>query len=214
MPADAGDTLLIQFARCPEVGAVKTRMIPNLSPQQACDLHCDLVRWTARRLVACRLGPVRLAVTGDVSHPLFADCRDLGVNQVVEQEGGDLGERMYRALGAGLAHYRKVILVGSDCPELDRACLQQAVAALERVPVVLGPAADGGYVLIGAREISREIFREIDWGSSSVYARTVSRLEDAAISWEALPVKRDVDRPGDLAYWSRVKARGGLGGPA
>ena len=208
MPADASDTLLIQFARLPQAGAVKTRMIPHLSPQLACELHCELVRWTARRLVASRLGQVQLSVTRDVYHPLFTSCRDLGVSEVVEQGGGDLGERMYHALRAALAIYRKVILVGSDCPDLDRTCLQQAVEALERVPLVLGPAEDGGYVLIGAREVSWEIFRGIDWGSSSVYARTVSRLEDAAIDWEALPAKRDIDRPDDLAYWELVKARG------
>lgn len=78
----AGDTLLLQFARSPVPGAVKTRMLPTLSPQQACDLHCELVLWTCRRLLDSGLGTVELAVAGDLGAPLFEECLGLGASRL------------------------------------------------------------------------------------------------------------------------------------
>ena len=102
MLPEANGILLLQFAKWPVLGEVKTRMIPHLSPQQAVDLHCELVLRTTRTLVESQLGPVHLAVAGDTSHPLFAACRDLGVSRVTRQSGIGVGERMYRALRTGL----------------------------------------------------------------------------------------------------------------
>ena len=205
MPPDGGAPLLIQFARSPVLGAVKSRMMPHLSPEDALALHCELVRWTTRNLVRSRLGPVQLAVAGDSSHALFETCRSLGVSEIVSQSGDGLGERMYRALRAGLEHHDAVVLVGSDCPRLDRAYLAGAGRSLKRAEIVLGPADDGGYVLIGARKISPEVFRNIDWGTASVYRQTVERLDGAGIAWQALPITRDIDRPEDLDYWEAIK---------
>ena len=98
--------------------------------------------------------------------------------------------------------------MGSDCPGLDRAYLADAVAALGRVQVVLGPAADGGYVLIGASEITPDVFRNIEWGTASVYRQTTERLEGQGLSWAALPVRRDIDRPADLPHWEAIRERG------
>ncbi|MCB1709492.1 MAG: TIGR04282 family arsenosugar biosynthesis glycosyltransferase, partial [Halioglobus sp.] len=153
MAADRDGCLLIQFAREPVAGAVKTRMIPQLTPQQACDLHSELVLWTAGRLAAARLGRVELAVAGDRGHALFQRCLGLGVAGLSAQRGADLGERMHNALLDGLTRFERVLLVGSDCPGIDRAYLVQALAALEQAEVVLGRAEDGGYVLIGARRV-------------------------------------------------------------
>jgi glycosyltransferase A (GT-A) superfamily protein (DUF2064 family) len=101
-----------------------------------------------------------------------------------------------------------VVLVGSDCPGLDRAYLARAINSLSRAEIVLGPAEDGGYVLIGARNITPEVFRGIEWGTSSVYRQTASRLIGAGVDWQALPTNRDIDRPGDLAYWEAIKDTG------
>lgn len=207
MPADNVDTLFIQFARSPVRGEVKTRMIPHLSASQAMSLHCELVRWTACKLVSANLGTVQLAVAGDCCHSLFDECRAMGVAEVIPQVGDGLGERMYRALQHGLESYASVVLVGSDCPGLDAGYLARAVSALGRARVVLGPAVDGGYVLIGATEISADVFTNIDWGSASVYRQTVARLEDQDITWSALAEKRDIDRPEDLPHWEAMRQR-------
>ena len=204
-PESAASVLLQQFARAPAVGRVKTRMMPQLTAQQACDLHCDLVLWTTRQLVACGLGDVELWSTGAAVHPLFKQCQELGVAAVCEQTGADLGERMYGALCAGLARYDKVILVGSDCPGLNDAYLKRAVAGLDTVPVVLGPATDGGYVLIGARQVDRALFHNIAWGTAQVYRQTTEALQRLDMDWLALDALQDVDRPEDLAAWEAMK---------
>jgi rSAM/selenodomain-associated transferase 1 len=198
-------TLLIQFARAPVVGQVKTRMMPDLTPQQACELHCELVLWTSATLAESGLGEIQLSVAGAAAHPLFDRCLALGVNEISPQRGADLGERMYRAIHAGLQRYTNVILVGSDCPAIEGAYLAQALRALDRAPLVLGPARDGGYVLIGAREIHRGLFEGIPWGTEQVYSKTIEAIGNLGLNWAALTVLADVDRPEDLAAWYTLR---------
>ena len=206
MAASAADCLLVQFAREPVAGAVKTRMIPHLSPEQAMTLHCELVRWTAVTLVSAGLGPVELAVAGQTGHALFQECCRAGVTSVSCQRGRDLGERMYNAISAGLNRCERVILVGSDCPGIDRAYLMRARDALDHSELVLGPATDGGYVLIGARMVLPEIFHGITWGTASVLAETRRALLATGVTWAELPTLADIDRPDDLALWEQVRA--------
>lgn len=116
---------------------------------------------------------------------------------------------MYRAILGGLARHDRVILVGSDCPWIDRAYLQSALAALETAPLVLGPALDGGYVLIGARQIRPELFSRISWGTEVVLAQTRMRLEELGWRWRELPALRDVDRPEDLHAWRALRHAAG-----
>lgn len=201
----SAEVLLIQFARSPREGEVKTRLIPHLGAAGACELHCELTRWTCGQLLASELGPVELAVAGGIDHPLFDNCRAQGVNRIYAQQGADLGQRMYHALHAGLARAACVILVGSDCPGIDPEYLQQAVLALCSASVVLGPAADGGYVLIGARRISEAVFSGIPWGTELVFAKTVQALDAARLDWVALPVLTDIDRPSDLPVWDALR---------
>jgi len=208
MAAEAG-TLLLQFARAPVPGAVKTRLIPRLGPAGACDLHRELVVRTCRTLLDARLGPVELWVEGDTGDTLFRRCRSLGVAAVRPQAGADLGQRMYHALREGLTRHARVLLVGSDCPDLDRHYLASAVGALDTSPVVLGPALDGGYVLIGARQVDPSLFRAIDWGTDRVLAQTGDRLRRLDWSWRALAPLADVDRPEDLDRWEWLPASRG-----
>lgn len=198
------DVLIIQFAREPVPGMVKTRMLPELSPEQACELHRELVFWTAKILAASGVGDVELSVAGNTGSPLFQQCTALGVQAVRRQSGSDLGERMYGALAEGLSRYSKVLLVGSDSPQIDRSYLEGAVTALDDNDVVLGPAEDGGYVLIGLRSVDRRWFEDIVWGVETVYAETVRQLELTQAKWQALPVLRDIDRPEDLPLWRDI----------
>ena len=197
--------LLLQFAREPVEGAVKTRMMPHLSAQQACQLHCELVLWTSGQLAASCLGDTELCVAGDPGHPLFARCSERGMHRISQQRGEDLGERMFVALRDSLRRYSKVILVGSDCPAIDRVYLEQAVRGLDKAPLVLGPADDGGYVLIGASCINGALFDNIPWGTARVYAATVLAMRQQGLHWLELPALADVDRPDDLAAWQQLR---------
>lgn len=201
--ADAGTgTRLLQFARCPVPGRVKTRMLPALTPEAACDLHSELVREVCTGLLAARLGAVELWVEGAQDHPLFQECLALGASDVRPQQGADLGERMQHALADGLCRAQQVLLVGSDCPGMDRDYLMQAAAALNSHDLVLGPALDGGYVLIGCRcRLPPTLFQDMPWGTSAVLELTRCRAADRGLKVAELRGLRDIDRPEDLAWW-------------
>ncbi|MGZ5037911.1 MAG: TIGR04282 family arsenosugar biosynthesis glycosyltransferase [Usitatibacter sp.] len=185
------------FAKAPVPGAVKTRLAAHLGAERAAGLHAELARHAVSIAVASGLGPVELWCAPDETHPFFVQCaREFGV-ALVPQGGGDLGERMGRAFDASFSRGRALVLIGSDCPELDAEALRAAAAALRKYDAAIAPAEDGGYVLIAlARPVPR-VFAGIAWGESDVMERTRSRLTESRASWKELPASWDVDRPED-----------------
>jgi hypothetical protein len=118
------------------------------------------------------------------------------------QVGADLGTRLQNAIAPHFAQGRdRVLVIGIDCPELSVAILQQAQDALTAADVVLGPAADGGYYLIGLRVWEPNLFTGISWGSAQVFAQTQARVRAARLTLATLPTLRDVDEPEDLPVW-------------
>ena len=153
------------------------------------------------------LGEVQLQVAGNPDAAVFRQCSELGVARVCRQSGADLGERMYLALRDGLATHRKVLLLGSDCPFIDKAYLGAAIEALDEAPVVLGPATDGGYVLIGAKRVDPALFKGVSWGGAEVYAQTLAALGRLGWRHVELATLSDIDRPEDLPLWQACRAR-------
>jgi len=117
------------------------------------------------------------------------------------QRGGDLGERMYHALAQGLSRGSAVVLVGSDCPGLCEQYLAEAFSALEDADVVLGPAQDGGFVLIGCRQVRDGMLNGISWGRGEVLKQTLRQLATRGLSVALLTELYDVDTPADLQRW-------------
>lgn len=189
---------IAQLARAPEPGRVKTRMVPALSPQRAAQLHAAMVLYTCRRL--CRAGPLQLWVAGDEGAPVFADCLAAGAGKLCRQQGDDLGQRMAYVARQVLADHEKVILVGSDAPALDADYLEQARKALDASEVVFGPAADGGYVLLGLTRPVPELFSGIPWGTDRVLERSLESLERLGVTAVLLETLPDIDRPEDLRF--------------
>lgn len=200
-----GSVLLLQFAKEPVAGQVKTRMQPHLSPQAASELHEELVHWVCLGLCQSRLGDVELYYTGAAEHPVFRACQALGLKRLRPQRGKDLGQRMHSAMADGLQRYAHVILVGSDCPAIDSAYLRSAVEGLNHSDLVVGPAHDGGYVLIGARRIAGGLFEGVEWGTAAVLAQTLERSAGLGYSVEVLDTLFDIDRPEDLPHWRALR---------
>ncbi|MGD8564277.1 MAG: TIGR04283 family arsenosugar biosynthesis glycosyltransferase [Desulfarculaceae bacterium] len=194
---------LIIFTRLPQPGQTKTRLIPVLGKQGAADLHAQLGAHTAqvaRELRARRQVEVEVRYTGGGRDAASAW---LGAGFLYQDQGqGGLGQRMHLALSQALGQgCQRVVLVGTDCPGRDQAYLQKAFDALRSVDLVLGPAQDGGYHLVGLSRPAAAIFQGIDWGTDQVLQQTLSVAQAQGLSFRLLAPLADVDRPEDLKVW-------------
>ena len=198
------DAVVLVFARAPLPGRAKTRLAAKLGPWRAARLQARLTERALRSALASRCGPVELHGTPGNRHPFFLrEQRRLGI-LVKKQSGRDLGERMHRALVGALRKHRYAILIGVDAPELRGRDLRRALRLLRSgADMVLAPAEDGGYALIGCRRAPRPVFEHVDWGGNEVWRQTVQRLERLRMRWRALRVVWDVDRPEDLERLGR-----------
>ncbi len=188
-------TGLAIFAKAPMSGQVKTRLAPAIGLDAAARLHARMVTHTLELAHQAQLEAVTLWVWPQATDPrLIEQCHRLGISIAVQQ-GEDLGQRMAHACeGAG-----PQIIIGADCPGITSRLLQLAASTLNAgADVVLTPAQDGGYVLIGLRQPQPELFRNIAWGSADVLNQTRTRIGELrlqAVEFESL---WDVDRPEDL----------------
>lgn len=197
--AAGGAIPVVVFARAPVAGAAKTRLAPRLGADGAARLHAALVERTVRTALDAGLGPVELCCAPDVAHPFFAHCAARYRIALAAQEPGDLGARMHAALARVAPQAGGALLIGSDCPAMTAGYLRAAAAALTAgADAVLGPAEDGGYVLIGLRRAAAEVFEAIAWGAPDVLAATRARLAALGWRWRELAALWDVDRPQDL----------------
>lgn len=191
---------LIVFTRYPEPGSTKTRLIPALGPAGAADLArrlgLDTLAWA---LALARQEPLRLEVRHDGGDEV-AMRTWLGRAPLYRPQGpGDLGQRMARALHQALQEgEQRVVLVGTDCPGRDDRLLSRAFSALATHDLVLGPARDGGYHLVGLRRPAPEIFEGIAWGGQRVLSQTLAAAGRAGLSMHLLGTLPDIDRPEDL----------------
>lgn len=189
---------ILFFAKTPVAGQVKTRLQPVLGEAGALQLHQQLICYGWQQLQRGAQAPLQLWASTGGGEDFFRQLD--GVSHIHQQRGRDLGERMHNATRDALADAEFVLVVGADCPSVDGAYVAQALALLAAgTPVVLGPADDGGYVLIGLRAATAVAFANIDWGQPQVLQQTRERLRLAGVHWQELPVKWDVDRPEDLA---------------
>lgn len=184
------------FTRFPTPGAAKTRLIPAVGAQGAARVHRRLVEQTIHTVRASGVA-FELRHTGAVA-AAFADWLGDDV-PLVEQGAGDLGDRLARAAAPA-------ILIGSDAPGLTPAHLRDAATALARADAVIGPAADGGYWLLGIARPMPSLFVDMPWGTDRVAAETLHRLAAAGIDPIRLPMLDDCDRPEDLARWPDLVA--------
>lgn len=201
---------LLLFTKPARAGRVKTRLIGDLSADEAAQLHAAFVEDLLERL-RCGEFELRLAWALDPGEEVPA-----GPVPGVRQLGDDLGERLYRALREAGEEAEMVAALGSDHPTLPVELVHRAFDTLERgAEVVLGPAEDGGYYLIALRAgaVSRRLFEGIAWSTDRVFPETLDRCRILGLRTELLPEAPDVDTPEDLRRLAARMAGGDLGCP-
>ena len=194
---------IILFTRYPRPGQAKTRLIPALGAEGAAMLQRFMTQRAAavlRRAARGRGIGLEVRHTGATEQEMRAWLGEAFAYR--PQGGGDLGGRMNRVLGGALAEgCPQAVLVGSDLPDLRPEMLTRALDALESRDLVLGPAKDGGYYLVGLSRPAPDLFAGVDWGTDSVLDVTLARAGQAGLSYALLEELGDVDRPGDLPRW-------------
>jgi rSAM/selenodomain-associated transferase 1 len=195
-------TLVMIFLKAPRPGTVKTRLGREIGMTAAVAAYRELAEQQLQRIPAGFRTEVHYAPRGS-----RAEMRAWLGSKVNfrAQCGGDLGARLRQAFTHGFARgYRRIMAIGSDCPELDATCLRQADTLLEQTDVVLGPATDGGYYLIGLRRVAPRLFADIAWSTETVCATTLTRAQECGLTHALLAEKDDID---DLASALPVRDR-------
>ena len=191
------------FARRPEPGKVKTRLSRALSVALASRLHVAMVEDAIDAAMATGMAPTVFWSEGsdgvDVPSRIGLAAR--------QQQGPDLGARLVAAFSELLAAPGdRAVVIGSDCPDLEAGVIREAFAALDEHDLVLGPARDGGYYLIGLRRTAPGLFAGVSWGTGKVMAETLERATRSGITATRLGVLDDIDTPDDLVRFIARRA--------
>lgn len=198
------NSCLMLFTRYPEAGNTKTRLIPHLGAAQAAELQRWMTTSMAKEMDALR---------PDVERQIHFSGGGLSKMQswlgrqftYLPQFAGGLGHRLHQAfVGNFCSGMEAVVAIGADCPQLNTRHFEQAFKLLKTHDVVLGPAADGGYYLIGLNQPQAKLFDNIAWGTSAVFGQTIAIANTLNLSVAILEQLRDVDRPEDLELLDRI----------
>jgi rSAM/selenodomain-associated transferase 1 len=197
---------ILLFTKYPIAGKSKTRLIPILGPLGAAQLQRQMAFSIAsklKRFSKNRHSLLEIHYEGGSAELLQ---HWLGTSLIFKKQNqGDLGQRMALAIAAHLGEHQSIVLVGSDCPDIDTSILENAFSALYDHAVVLGPAFDGGYYLVGIQGTLAEkslhfLFSDIDWGEENVLGQTLSRIKKLQLSFHLLKKLHDIDTPKDLKH--------------
>ncbi len=200
-PPAIRDALLI-FVKYPEPGRVKTRLAAGIGDGPAADAYRRMAEHTLREALALEDAALYVFYDPPEREDEVAEwLAPLGGRfALAAQMDGDLGARMSAAFRRIFSRNttQKVVVVGTDCPELDAQRIREAFAALDASPVVVGPAADGGYYLLGMRRFFPTLFEGIPWSTGGVLAETCRKAREQGVDVNLLGELRDVDTPEDL----------------
>ncbi len=180
------DELLIIFVKYPEKGKVKTRLAKRIGNRKAVKFYTNMLKYLSMehknkgyKVVAAYTPKGKKYFTALFGH-------------VFLQDGGDLGKRMTGAIKRGLKESKKVVIIGSDIPDLDEKLVKKAFRDLDRHDIVLGPSYDGGYYLIGMKKF-HDVFSGIKWSTRNVLRRTIQKSCEQRLLFALLRKMRDVD---------------------
>jgi len=193
----------IIFAKAPQAGFAKTRLIPALGAQGAADLARQMLFSTLHAALEAEVGTVELCVTPDISDAAWQGIA-LPEGIVISTQGaGDLGERMARAAQRAVRAGGQVLLVGTDCVEMSASLLREAAHVLNTHDAIIHGTLDGGYALLGLKQFSALLFDDMPWSTDAVASTTLSRIGQLGWNVKVGSVLHDVDEPQDLEYLSK-----------
>ncbi|HKL02952.1 MAG TPA: TIGR04282 family arsenosugar biosynthesis glycosyltransferase [Cryomorphaceae bacterium] len=189
------DSLLIVFAKNPELGKVKTRLARTIGDEKALMIYLKLLEHT--HAIADKVFADKAVFYSEKVQDF--DILDYYKFPKFLQKGRSLGERMDRAIGQAFAQqYEKVVIIGSDCFELSTEIIEDALRALDDTNVVVGPAVDGGYYLLGMDRHYPHLFKNKNWSSEDVFLDTLLDIKKLNLSYTLMPTLNDVDEEKDL----------------
>ena len=205
MKSRTRSSALLVFVRTPRPGKVKTRLARSLGADKAAEFY-RLCSDAVLQEVGQLSGKVEKYVS--FAEPIdkyeMEQLYGLGF-KVVVQEGETLGQRLCNAFSMVLENgARKVVIVASDVPDLSARIMEKAIGGLDDSDVVIGPCYDGGYYLIGMKELHDELFHNIAWGTERVCQQTLDAAEENGLSVQQLPILIDIDTEADLRQWTVV----------
>jgi uncharacterized protein len=191
---------ILIFAKAPVAGFAKTRLIPALGTQGAASLAQTMLLHTINKALAAQVGKVELCVDPAPSDPIWHTF-NLPKGILWSAQGtGELGIRMARAAQRTTDAGEAVLLIGTDCPDLSIALLQEAAQALAAHDVSIVPTYDGGYCLLGLQRFNAQLFNNIPWSTDVVAAQTLQRIKE--LNWQVKihPSLHDIDEPADIQW--------------
>jgi rSAM/selenodomain-associated transferase 1 len=201
MSFQSPDSVIQVFCKAPISGQVKTRLTPFITAEQAVQVHIELTERLLKQLHHAALCPIQLWCSPHIDFDFFQQQAKKYPLTLHQQPNGLLGERMCHALNLGLQNFKQVLLVGCDCPTLTANDFSEAITALKyHADVVLAPAEDGGYVLIGVNQLQAYVLSDVamPWGTSQVLAITRNRIKQQQLKIHEISLQWDVDIPEDL----------------
>ncbi|MDH5388163.1 MAG: TIGR04282 family arsenosugar biosynthesis glycosyltransferase [Gammaproteobacteria bacterium] len=193
------DTVVLVFAKAPIAGEVNTRLIPDIGVEAATELQAELIHSRLENLQKNNLYTTQLWCAPDVTHDFFQSCRAQYDIELFAQQGADLGERMSSAIKLSLETFKRVVLIGTDAPSLTVDQIENAINKLSNNDIVIAPAEDGGYVLVGMSRHCDAVFQSVPWGSDAVLETTRDKIIRNNLTSYELETCWDIDRVED--YW-------------
>ncbi len=198
---------LFLFVKTPWMGQVKTRMSPALCPQSCIKLAEQMLRHMSVTLCQHWTGPRAIYAWPDTNHVVFRQLQAEFDIDLRVQQGRDLGERMHHAISQSVAAGVPAAVVGTDIPQISGEIFLQAEQCLIDGKEVIGPAADGGFYLLGLQTSDHGLFQDIEWGGSDVLNRFLKKAQDRGRHLHHLPMLRDIDEVNDLVWLAKQDIR-------
>ena len=186
---------------------VKTRLAKTLGDDVALNIYKQLLKNTHDKIQTLKIDKIVF-----YSNFIEDDIWENDLFQKEIQEGNDLGERMENAFkslaveqaGSFTAGYKKAIIIGTDCPGINKSLLENAFAKLNGYDIVIGPATDGGYYLLGMEKVHSFLFHNIEWSTNSVFQQTINLCNRNNLSYFLLPELSDIDEEKDLIHFENL----------